>query len=1114
MESDDEDFQHPPPPEVTDGQEAGLGGEPSGSGSYEDEDEGSETSADNAYNYMDSRADSGEDTTAITEVQDQTFDEIRLPAEVVADIQDVWKAFLATASSREAAASAIYAAIFDSAPTLQSLFKTPRAVMAIRIMSGINNIVNNLASPVNLKISTETLGFQHLDLEVTVPRVIIFRDGIIDLFEMELGDRLTSRGKMGWRSVLNYVGGAFIYVRTNYSDRLKIIASSWAIANNHQDEIEAGLAEDSQEPSQNQDEDDDGTDGMEKKSQNSDETKEDGENIAATRKQTMKVPTTFEEMFMFNSAVMGFGNCLWMGEVLDSFNTMVRNVSNSYRLQEECDTLSLRLAKYRGTINLAEFKAVMLASLRSMVPKDWNSAHEVAWTWLWTNVERMIKALIGKPKTQEKALERFLMSQSEDNQNYFRRELYKRFFILAPAGQDFFKQSTTRLYWLADRVTEMTIEMYRDPTKSVENISGVGLRHVGYGVPTEFFAPYVTGAVEVVRSMTTDDDAEDGFRWSLSLIARILVRTINEGSTVVMRAINTNNAKQLRMAVGCAPRGKRAMWMLNITVGTQSISPLYWAIESGSLATANAMLVDLLTIRADRDNYYYGCNDLFDRHADILKRLSAEADSLLPTLLDGLVWRSRLTKHGQRRVNYYIKHLIMDAEGKFAQALEWLVENQDPKIICHPVVVLFSDLLWRRIAMQSFLFRRCWFLSMLILFTVSQAILPRLENAHTNTVQVTELCCRVMVYLGSLLPLMRSQVILLYKDVRNRKFTWLYCIPMPEYLLEYKASVSLALVLALTFMMIREPIFWCIGHGEGDFDGAGLLLTDACPYAAEQRRSYSAAAMFAMCMYWILVMDLTIFSTRISAYVLVCARVLPELGLFIFAVGFLIITFASSISALNHGSKDFDNIPKGALTLLEVTLGMYTPGQLQEIEAEGMLMMAVSVFIVTALIFLLSLLIAQLYGAYRAVYVDMVGYARLNRGKTICSTMASMSPKRWAKLLGALKFNESLEFNEGDIGLPGGLQVLEPSNVHATTVDTIRRFGGSTSPAMQWPEEEGHHDDDEHKYDKLFRVLTKISKNVGGGGSGGASKRQASGKASSLEDTSMDDAHSDTSSNE
>merc|ERR550539_257686 len=95
------------------------------------------------------------------------------------------------------------------------------------------------------------------------------------------------------------------------------------------------------------------------------------------------VPTTYNEMFMFNAAVMGFASSTWMNEVLASFDTIVTNVSNSYRLQEECDVLSLRIAKYKGAINLAEYKAVMLASLRSLVPKDWNSDHEESWSWLW-----------------------------------------------------------------------------------------------------------------------------------------------------------------------------------------------------------------------------------------------------------------------------------------------------------------------------------------------------------------------------------------------------------------------------------------------------------------------------------------------------------------------------------------------------------------------------------------------------------------------------------------------------------------------------------------------------------------------------------------------------------
>ena len=44
-----------------------------------------------------------------------------------------------------------------------------------------------------------------------------------------------------------------------------------------------------------------------------------------------------------------------------------------------------------------------------------------------------------------------------------------------------------------------------------------------------------------------------------------------------------------------------------------------------------------------------GCDHLFERHPEIIQRLSFDAPQLLPTLLDGLIWRSRTTINGQRR---------------------------------------------------------------------------------------------------------------------------------------------------------------------------------------------------------------------------------------------------------------------------------------------------------------------------------------------------------------------------------------------------------------------------------------------------------------------------------
>ncbi|CAE7676271.1 unnamed protein product [Symbiodinium necroappetens] len=53
-------------------------------------------------------------------------------------------------------------------------------------------------------------------------------------------------------------------------------------------------------------------------------------------------------MFLFNAAVMGFAESGWMNLVLEQFDAIVTNVANSYRLQEECDVLSLVLSKHPG----------------------------------------------------------------------------------------------------------------------------------------------------------------------------------------------------------------------------------------------------------------------------------------------------------------------------------------------------------------------------------------------------------------------------------------------------------------------------------------------------------------------------------------------------------------------------------------------------------------------------------------------------------------------------------------------------------------------------------------------------------------------------------------------
>jgi hypothetical protein len=147
---------------------------------------------------------------------------------------------------------------------------------------------------------------------------------------------------------------------------------------------------------------------------------------------------------------------------------------------------------------------------------------------------------------------------------------------------------------------------------------------------------------------------------------------------------------------------------------------------------------------------------------------------------------------------------------------------------------------------------------------------------------------------------------------------------------------------------------------------------------------------------------------------------------------------------------------------------------------------------VISLVFLINLLIAQLCCSYDAIYADMVGFARLKRSRIIVETMPTVSAKRWMLFKGSLGFDQRIEFNEGDIGVAGGIQVLEAASANPTTSDTIKRVGGTTSALAQWPEEPGDAEDD--KFGKLEAMIKKAMDTMT---SAKSSKKQKKGMASS-----------------
>merc|ERR1719440_701082 len=109
--------------------------------------------------------------------------------------------------------------------------------------------------------------------------------------------------------------------------------------------------------------------------------------------------------------------------------------------------------------------------------------------------------------------------------------------------------------------------------------------------------------------------------------------------------------------------------------------------------------------------------------------------------------------------------------------------------------------------------------------------------------------------------------------------------------------------------------------------------------------------------------------------------------------------------------------------------------------------------------------------------------------------MPSIPKKRWKFFVDSCRLNKRLEFNQGDIGVAGGIQMREMANINPTTVDMIRRFGGFTSPEIQWPEDdaEGEGEDKFERMEKLIqRTLQRVTQKAGH--RGGKGKAGGSGK--------------------
>ncbi|CAK9001133.1 Retrovirus-related Pol polyprotein from transposon TNT 1-94 [Durusdinium trenchii] len=960
----------------------------------------------------------------------------------------------ALGNDREAVGDAIYGTKIGALVAIKDSFTTPRAVVSLRFFNCFRLLLEKAEDTEEMRIYVETLAFKHLNTEITEQRVEAVIGAYLELLTINVPN-LPPGTPAAWRNLLSYCGSCYRFVGDTYGERLRVIKEDWQV-------VQQASKHESEKASNNGEEGEGG---------------EGGEGGEEDTKDDSAETFSFGRMCAFSNEVMGQKTEGWMLELLQVFDILVEMISSPVHLQEECDLLAINLITKSSSIDFEKFKPVMLAALRSLLPKQWSTLHETAWEWLWMTVARNLNESTMKVRAFKPYNGKLFSQLREDQLDRFRSDIFTEFFARSQASQDLFKQSQSRLRYIADRVLQSSYDMFhKNKDETLDELSALGLRHVGYGIPIELFGPFVDVCVSVMHPLIQEFPCEnestkliwcpkdkahqlqekempehmmiEGFRWSIGLTARVLVRTIMDGSTAVMQAIHFDDSKRLRRALLDAPRVERFVWQLSVQVGSQSISPLFWALKSGAHDTAKTMIQDVLTIRADRDHYYFGADELFRFQPNIADNILREAPFLAETLLDGLIWRSHKSKDNLRPVIYYLKHLLqdMDEEQMLSRALISYIRFNHPKTIMHPILTFSLDLLWEKLAKRFFLMDRVLTMINCVIFLLAACLLD-----HDNSPQVVA-GFRVLVYTIGFGRLLYWHCCQFYNGYRHGAVTKLACFKFPSYLFRTSDLLSFCLMCDLLATATVEPMFHCLGQTEH------VIAFHCDQWTDTMNLLHEIFVLTGVFLYVILIVEVGSISVKLSEYRVLCIHAIEQVLLCFGVVLLTILTFSFAVSGMTReiqaiSNTEWADIGASMSTFIRMAFGAMDLAPIQTVAAESPLLIVVIVlFMMLVYTFFFNLLVSQFCGVYTSLAADIKGHARLARGEIIIETFKNVRLSRWQRFMTSLNLDSKVDFEEGDIGLAGGIKDFEPALAHPVSKDQIIRFGGRTDPHLPWPE--------------------------------------------------------------
>eukprot|EP00913_Durusdinium_trenchii_P012500 g11736.t1 len=235
--------------------------------------------------------------------------------------------------------------------------------------------------------------------------------------------------------------------------------------------------------------------------------------------------------------------------------------------------------------------------------------------------------------------------------------------------------------------------------------------------------------------------------------------------------------------------------------------------------------------------------------------------------------------------------------------------------------------------------------------------------------------------------------------------------------------------------------------------------------------AYETFIVVGIFFYTLLVLELASVSIELSEYRVLCLNAVKQVLICVGAVFITVCAFTFAIVAADHelarlSAHEWDSFGSIMAMLIEIfglhkkmVVGVLDLQVLHELSVESpFILLLVILFMLMVYSFLFNLLISQFCGVYNSLAGDIKGYARLARGLIILDSLKDLKVERWKAFVESLDLQRRVDFEEGDLGLAGGVKTLEQLACTAKRgrnrgpSQPFPRFGGQPDPALPFPE--------------------------------------------------------------